>query len=220
MLPSLHLPDNSTARAHAAALTLAAVGFFAFGLGVRAQRRRAALILGAGARPTADLLAGRLTVLQLDALAALHPGLVFYEGMPPNIAPPGYQAVDVWVTDARGTYPDPRRFRQFHELVDEGRKDDFMDTYAFAVVDGTRLTFYVLGKPSAEPCCMEVSCFASAYPAEGTRTYRTNSGGTPEGHRARLGPMWSCRCDRAASECWTLVRPTLQAHPRAQLSKP
>jgi len=162
------------------------------------------------------------------------PGLLIYRGMPPNIAPAGYEPINVWVTVDGKTYAEPRRFVQFHEWKDAGETRNFLDHWAFAVSEGGKLAFYVLGKPtSTSKCCASIHCTRKtvrpsdpgAGKGSGTTVVEwestTEGGGTPEGVAAQaIGAGPTCTCTRYHSTCFKIIRPTPQSWPTVQTKAP
>lgn len=146
------------------------------------------------------------------------PRLPIYRGFPQNMPiPEGYSPVKVWVTVDGQTYPDPRRFNQFHGLatLDQPERGEmqsrFSKLYWFGVSEGTVLTFYVLGKPApTEQCCVLVTCGSSSSdssPGHGSSSeevYRTDGGGAASDWQIKFGGAMACACEANASECFRL----------------
>jgi hypothetical protein len=154
-----------------------------------------------------------------------------YDGYPHGIEPEGYRAIDLAVTDERGTYYDPRRFLQWsalaaeHEVASPGwvaAQDELTQTYFFGVVEGGTFTMYALGRQvGPENCCREVLCARST--DSSYDEIRSDAGGVPENWEARLARTesgWRCSCTDRGVGCWVLGQSLPGNWPLAKTTPP
>lgn len=152
-------------------------------------------------------------------------GVPIYKGFPSIMGmavPEGYEFIDVWVTKDGQTGPEPRRFTQWHEVVDTpGFKDgndeavrSYQAQYYFGVADGKNLTFYAVGKKvTGQRCCAHIKCDLedswndSQGHHESTENVESGFGGTVAGWMHKLGPAWTCTCAGLADGCYELMEP-------------
>jgi hypothetical protein len=164
----------------------------------------------------------------LKDMAKQMSGVPLFDGFPTGIVPNGYEAIDM-STDRRqpgmkaGYGPDPARFTQWGQLEES---DAFMRKYAFGVVGGGKLNFYVIGRPTARNnCCELVRCRKSA--SEKTPSGKSSS--EKEQAWSASGPVeqyqdimdgWKCDCEKHPSECFDLMERPFVNWPLAQTEPP
>jgi len=156
----------------------------------------------------------------------------YFDGMPADIPmPAGYSLVDLRSVGESGTQYEPRKFVQFHELVDAGvdASSEFQKRYVLGVIEGETLTFYVIASPTSPAlCCERIECTEvnKRFNDESEPDHiGTSGGGTPAGTESRLpppddintdpkakapAPRWDCKCTRLMGPCFNaLPRPVI-----------
>lgn len=171
-------------------------------------------------RPYTEIEIFNLQASLADAAEATGDGAMpFYDGFPEGIIeengydPSVTKAINIWVSENGKTYPDPRRFVQWNIVVAGNMtKQEFWDTYCFAVSENNVLNFYVLGaETTRNRCCQEIRCWKkSSDMVDGKlvvteEEIRTDHGGHPPDMQKKLGKGWECHCYKAASACYSIV---------------
>lgn len=151
-------------------------------------------------------------------------GVPLFDGFPTGIVPDGYEAIDMWSNRRQpgmkaGYGPDPARFIQYGRLEEP---DAFMKKYAFGVVGGGSLDFYVIGRPTAKnKCCELVRCRKSEVSGK-TKTDEEQAWGAsgPVEQYQDIMDGWKCNCEKHPSECFDLIERPFVNWPLAQTEPP
>jgi len=151
-------------------------------------------------------------------------GVPLFDGFPTGIVPDGYETINMWSNRRQpgmkaGYGPDPARFIQWGRLEES---DNFMKKYAFGVVGGGSLDFYVIGKPAAKNrCCDTVRCRKSETIGK-THTEREAAwgGSGPVEQYQDIMYGWKCSCENHPSECFDLIERPFVNWPLAQTEPP